>query len=170
MLISDGYQAGFSRCSRRLCGGDSVTFWRARKVPKSAQRGLKSEERGFQPPLDSPRLCNFLRERAAADCPARLHSPAPTLLKKASIIEETCLGAIVLISGIFWKLRSSPLHVLLHHRVRLAECRFQRREEGFVALVGFFLLHRADRLKAALHPRCLRQRRRNRRALLLLIH
>ena len=32
----------FIRHSRRLCGGEVVTFWRARKVPKNAQRGLKS--------------------------------------------------------------------------------------------------------------------------------
>ena len=32
---------GFFRCSRRVCGREVVTFWRARKEPKSAQRGLK---------------------------------------------------------------------------------------------------------------------------------
>ena len=32
---------GFFRCSRRVCGREVVPFWRARKEPKSAQRGLK---------------------------------------------------------------------------------------------------------------------------------
>lgn len=31
----------FIRHSRRLCGGEDVTFCCDRKVPKSAQRGLK---------------------------------------------------------------------------------------------------------------------------------
>jgi hypothetical protein len=38
----------FFCCSRRVCGREVVTFWRARKYPKSA------------------RLFHFLRERAAA--------------------------------------------------------------------------------------------------------
>ena len=41
-LIDFNIHLDFIRCSRRLCGGEVVTFWRARKVPKSAQRGLKS--------------------------------------------------------------------------------------------------------------------------------
>ena len=31
----------FIRCSRRLCGGENVTFCCDRKVPKNALRGLK---------------------------------------------------------------------------------------------------------------------------------
>ena len=46
----------FIRHSRRLCGGENVTFCCDRKVPKSAQRGLKrvqvwtSAHSGLPPP------------------------------------------------------------------------------------------------------------------------
>ena len=40
-LIDFNIHLDFIRCSRRLCGGEDVTFCCDKKVPKSAQRGLK---------------------------------------------------------------------------------------------------------------------------------
>ena len=40
-LIDFNIHLDFIRCSRRLCGGEDVTFCCDRKVPKHAQRGLK---------------------------------------------------------------------------------------------------------------------------------
>ena len=59
-LIDFNIHLDFIRCSRRLCGGEDVTFCCDRKVPKSAQRGLKRVQVGT-----SPRRKSFLRERAA---------------------------------------------------------------------------------------------------------
>ena len=55
-LIDFNIHLDFIRCSRRLCGGEDVTFCCDRKVPKNAQRGLKrvqvwtSAPSGLPPP------------------------------------------------------------------------------------------------------------------------
>ena len=65
----------FFCCSRRVCGREVVTFWRARKEPKSAQRGLKrvqvwtSAPSGLSPPLP------FLAGKSSGGCPACRHFP-----------------------------------------------------------------------------------------------
>ena len=66
-IIDFEIMVNFCHCSRRLCGGEDVPFWRARKEPKSAQRGLKRAQ-VWTPPLDSPRRKSFLRDRAAVGC------------------------------------------------------------------------------------------------------
>ena len=40
-LIDFNIHLDFIRCSRRLCGGENVTFCCDRKVPKNAQRGAE---------------------------------------------------------------------------------------------------------------------------------
>ena len=65
----------FFCCSRRVCGREVVPFWRARKEPKSAQRGLKrvqvwtSAPAGRSPPLP------FLAGKSSGGCPACRHFP-----------------------------------------------------------------------------------------------
>ena len=51
---------GFFRRSRRVCGREVVPFWRARKEPKSAQRGLKRVQVWTSAPSGLPPPSKFL--------------------------------------------------------------------------------------------------------------
>ena len=59
----------FVRCSRRLCGGEDVTFCCDRKVPKSAQRGLKSERAGISAPSGLPPPLMFIEGKSGGWLP-----------------------------------------------------------------------------------------------------
>ena len=65
-LIDFNIHLDFIRCSRRLCGGEVVTFCCDRKVPKNAQRGLKSERAGISAPSGLPPPEKFLAGKSHA--------------------------------------------------------------------------------------------------------
>ena len=62
----------FACCSRRLCGGEVVTFCCDRKVPKNAQRGLKSERAGISAPSGLPPPPQFLEGKSCVLFPCRI--------------------------------------------------------------------------------------------------
>ena len=66
---------GFFRCSRRVCGREVVPFWRARKEPKSAQRGLKRVQVWTSAPSGLPPPLPFLAGKSSGGCPACRHFP-----------------------------------------------------------------------------------------------
>ena len=74
-IIDFEIMVDFCHCSRRLCGGEDVPFWRARKQPKSAQRGLKSRLAPSSAPSGLPPLLPFLAGKSSGGCPACRHFP-----------------------------------------------------------------------------------------------
>ena len=62
----------FIRHSRRLCGGENVTFCCDRKVPKNAQRGLKRVQVWTSAPFGLPPPQKFLAGKSGGCCPAWL--------------------------------------------------------------------------------------------------
>lgn len=60
----------FIRHSRRLCGGENVTFCCDRKVPKNAQRGLKRVQVWTSAPSGLPLPLMFIGEKSGGCCPA----------------------------------------------------------------------------------------------------
>ena len=65
----------FFCCSRRVCGREVVTFCRARKEPKSAQRGLKRVQVWTSAPSGLPPPLPFLAGKSSGGCPACRHFP-----------------------------------------------------------------------------------------------